>query len=60
MIHEELTLSPFERAHFGRRNEFVFRRHESLPDDAARTIRRRAHPAWSQMRVEYRVSGASS
>lgn len=52
---EDIILSPYERAHFGRRNEFIFRRHATLPDDAVRTIQRRSHPAWSQMRVEYRV-----
>lgn len=59
MMPEDIILSPYDRALKGRRNEFIFRRHSTLPDDAARTIQRRSHPAWSQMRVEYRVEEAA-
>lgn len=55
MIHDDFTLSPYERRLFGPRGEFLFRQHDTLPDVAARVIRRRDHPAWSSQRVEIRI-----
>lgn len=53
---DDLILSPFERHHFGRRNEYIYRRNPELQRQAVEVIRRRTHPAWSRFADGYRVS----
>lgn len=53
---DDIELPPFDRRHCGPRNEYIVRRHISLPEAAAKAIQRREHPAWSSQRVSYEVA----
>jgi hypothetical protein len=58
VIHDELTLSPFQRAIVGGRGTVLLRRDEHHAQRCADAIRRREHPRWSSQRIDFRVAAA--
>jgi hypothetical protein len=59
MIHDHPPLSPFERRVIGYKGAILLRRDTDHADRCRKAIARRNHPAWSQMRVEIRISEAA-
>lgn len=55
MIIDDLPMPPFDTRRTGKRNEFLVRRHITLPEIAAVAIRRRRQPGWSRLKEEVRA-----
>jgi hypothetical protein len=51
----EIWLCPFERRILGNRGEVLLRRNPDHATHCAAAIRRRRHPAWSQLNSTFRV-----
>jgi hypothetical protein len=58
-MHDELTLCPFRRSIEGSRGTVLLRRHDEHADRCRQAIMRRAHPGWSSLRTEFRVTEAA-
>jgi hypothetical protein len=56
MMHDEMIVSPFERAIVGPQGAILLRRNVSHAERCAEAIRRRCHPGWSQFNCSFRVA----
>lgn len=59
MMVTEIWLSPFVRSVEGLRGTVVLRRNAEHADACAVAIRRRRHPAWSQLNSSFEVQEAA-
>jgi hypothetical protein len=56
MMMDDVELCPFDRERVGKKNDFLIRKNRFHVEEAAKAIRRRNHPAWSQYREEVRAA----
>jgi hypothetical protein len=56
MMPWELPYQPFERSIAGLRGTVILRRNEDHAERCKKAIRRRSHPAWSQLNCDYQVA----
>jgi hypothetical protein len=56
MMPWELPYQPFERSIAGLRGTVILRRNEDHAERCKTAIRRRSHPAWSQLNCGYQVA----